>query len=85
MTSPATSRLLRRMNAQRVLDTVRAADGPLRVTELVALTELSRPTVDAVASVTTIASAAQWRQGRGQRFMPAPRSSRRGARRATTR
>ena len=44
----ATSRLLRRMNAQRVLDALRAG-GPLRVTELVSLTGLSRPTVDAVA------------------------------------
>jgi predicted NBD/HSP70 family sugar kinase len=44
----ATSRLLRRMNAQRVLDALRATD-PMRVTELVASTELSRPTVDAVA------------------------------------
>ena len=33
--APATSRLLRRMNAQRVLDALRAG-GPLRVTELVA-------------------------------------------------
>src|SRR4051794_7274812 len=48
VTAPATSRLLRRMNAQRVLDALRAA-GPARVTELVARTELSRPTVDAVA------------------------------------
>jgi predicted NBD/HSP70 family sugar kinase len=46
--SMATSRLLRRMNAQRVLDVLRA-DGPLRVTELVSRTGLSRPTVDAVA------------------------------------
>jgi predicted NBD/HSP70 family sugar kinase len=46
--APATSRLLRRLNAQRVLDAVRDA-GPLRVTELVARTGLSRPTVDAVA------------------------------------
>jgi predicted NBD/HSP70 family sugar kinase len=44
----ATSRLLRRMNAQRVLDALRSS-GPMRVTELVSLTELSRPTVDAVA------------------------------------
>ena len=36
------------MNAQRVLDEVRGG-GPLRVSELVALTGLSRPTVDAVA------------------------------------
>src|SRR4051812_42830118 len=44
----ATPRLLRRLHAQRVLDALRA-DGPLRVTDLVAATELSRPTVDAVA------------------------------------
>jgi predicted NBD/HSP70 family sugar kinase len=44
----ATTRLLRRINAQRVLDALRAG-GPLRVTELVSLTGLSRPTVDAVA------------------------------------
>src|SRR3954453_12823208 len=44
----ATSRLLRRMNAQRVLDVLRT-EGPLRVTELVSRTGLSRPTVDAVA------------------------------------
>jgi len=44
----ATSRLLRRMNAQRVLDVLRA-DGPLRVTELVSVTGLSRPTVDGAA------------------------------------
>jgi predicted NBD/HSP70 family sugar kinase len=43
-----TPRLLRRLNAQRVLDVVRDGD-PLRVTELVARTGLSRPTVDAVA------------------------------------
>src|SRR4051794_2665121 len=49
MREPATPRLLRRMNAQRVLDVLRAADGPLRVTELVAQTGMSRPTVDAVA------------------------------------
>ena len=48
MPAPATSRLLRRMNAQRVLDEVRGG-GLLRVSELVALTGLSRPTVDAVA------------------------------------
>src|SRR4051795_9259474 len=45
---PATPRLLRRMNASRVLDALRE-EGPLRVTEVVALTGLSRPTVDAVA------------------------------------
>jgi len=44
----ATSRLLRRMNAQRVRDALRAS-GPMRVTELVSVTGLSRPTVDAVA------------------------------------
>src|SRR3954451_1542702 len=48
MPAPATPRLLRRINAQRVLDVMRAAD-PLRATELVARTGLSRPTVDAVA------------------------------------
>ena len=48
MRTPATPRLLRRMNAQRVLDILREV-GPLRVTELVAQTGLSRPTVDAVA------------------------------------
>jgi predicted NBD/HSP70 family sugar kinase len=36
------------LNAQRVLDTLRDS-GPARVTELVARTNLSRPTVDAVA------------------------------------
>jgi predicted NBD/HSP70 family sugar kinase len=36
------------MNAQRVLDALRES-GPARVTELVARTDLSRPTVDAVA------------------------------------
>src|SRR3954447_10239579 len=49
MREPATPRLLRRMNAQRVLDVLRAAEEPLRVTELVARTGMSRPTVDAVA------------------------------------
>jgi predicted NBD/HSP70 family sugar kinase len=48
MSAPATSRLLRRLNAQRVLDALRES-GPARVTELVARTGLSRPTVDAVA------------------------------------
>lgn len=48
MSAPATPRLLRRINAQRVLDTLRET-GPARVTELVAQTGLSRPTVDAVA------------------------------------
>jgi predicted NBD/HSP70 family sugar kinase len=37
------------MNAQRVLDALRAAGEPLLVTALVARTGLSRPTVDAVA------------------------------------
>jgi predicted NBD/HSP70 family sugar kinase len=36
------------MNAQRVLDVLREG-GPLRVTEIVSVTGLSRPTVDAVA------------------------------------
>jgi len=49
MPGSATPRLLRRMNAQRVLDVLRGAEGPLRVTELVARTGMSRPTVDAVA------------------------------------
>src|SRR3954451_24915220 len=44
----ATPRLLRRLHAQRVLEALRA-DGPLRVTDLVAAAKLSRPTVDAVA------------------------------------
>ena len=44
----ATPRLLRRLNANLVLDALRSA-GPLRVTDLVARTHLSRPTVDAVA------------------------------------
>ena len=43
----ATPRLLRRLNAGLVLDALRES-GPLRVTELAARTELSRPTVDAV-------------------------------------
>jgi predicted NBD/HSP70 family sugar kinase len=47
--APATPSLLRRLNAGRLLDALRAADGPLRVTELMARTGLSRPTVDAVA------------------------------------
>ena len=45
----ATPRLLRRLNAQRLLDELRAAGEPLLVTELMARTGLSRPTVDAVA------------------------------------
>jgi predicted NBD/HSP70 family sugar kinase len=44
----ATPRLLRRINAGLVLDALRVA-GPMRVTELVERTGLSRPTVDAVA------------------------------------
>jgi predicted NBD/HSP70 family sugar kinase len=48
MTRTATPRLLRRLNAQRVLDALRDG-GTQRVTELVARTGLSRPTVDAVA------------------------------------
>ncbi|MGH2945969.1 MAG: ROK family transcriptional regulator [Solirubrobacteraceae bacterium] len=44
----ATPRLLRRLNAQRVFDALRDG-GAQRVTELVAHTGLSRPTVDAVA------------------------------------
>jgi predicted NBD/HSP70 family sugar kinase len=49
VSEPPTPRLLRRMNAQRVLDAMRASAEPLRVTELMARTGLSRPTVDAVA------------------------------------
>jgi predicted NBD/HSP70 family sugar kinase len=49
VSAPATPSLLRRLNAGRLLDALRAADGPLRVTELMARTGLSRPTVDAVA------------------------------------
>src|SRR3954451_19689551 len=49
MSQPATTRLLRRLNAERVLHALRET-GPLRVTELVARTGLSRPTVDAVAA-----------------------------------
>src|SRR3954469_4719806 len=48
MSQPATPRLLRRLNAERVLHALRET-GPLRVTELLAATGLSRPTVDAVA------------------------------------
>jgi predicted NBD/HSP70 family sugar kinase len=44
----ATPRLLRRLNAERVLDALREG-GALRVTELVERTGLSRPTVDAAA------------------------------------
>src|SRR3954468_1773639 len=44
----ATPKLLRRLNAGLVLDALRDG-GEMRVTELVALTGLSRPTVDAVA------------------------------------
>jgi predicted NBD/HSP70 family sugar kinase len=49
MSTPATPRLLRRLNAQLVLDAVRET-GPARVAELVTRTGLSRPTVDAVAA-----------------------------------
>src|SRR4051794_32561245 len=48
MSAPATPRLLRRLNAERALDALRES-GPLRVTELMARTGLSRPTVDALA------------------------------------
>src|SRR3954451_16905730 len=48
MDTPATPRLLRRLNAGRVLDALREGE-PLRVTELMVRTGLSRPTVDAVA------------------------------------
>lgn len=48
-TAPATSpKLLRRMNAHVVLDAMRDTDS-VRVTDLVEMTGLSRPTVDAVA------------------------------------
>src|SRR4051794_9278763 len=43
----ATPKLLRRLNAGLVLDALRNG-GEMRVTELVAVTGLSRPTVDAV-------------------------------------
>jgi predicted NBD/HSP70 family sugar kinase len=46
--SVATPQLLRRLNAARVLEVLRAS-GPVRVSDLVAATGLSRPTVDAVA------------------------------------
>ncbi len=49
MPAPATPSLLRRLNAGRLLDALRDADGPQRVTELMVRTGLSRPTVDAVA------------------------------------
>jgi predicted NBD/HSP70 family sugar kinase len=45
----ATPQLLRRMNAERVLDELRRGGRPLRVSDLVTRTRLSRPTVDAVA------------------------------------
>jgi predicted NBD/HSP70 family sugar kinase len=48
MPRTATPRLLRRLNAQRVLDVLRDGDTQ-RVSELVERTGLSRPTVDAVA------------------------------------
>jgi predicted NBD/HSP70 family sugar kinase len=44
----ATPRLLRRLNAAQVLDVLRGSDA-MRVTDLVAATGMSRPTVDAVA------------------------------------
>ncbi|WP_143162836.1 ROK family transcriptional regulator, partial [Couchioplanes caeruleus] len=44
----ATSPLLRRLNAGLVLDALRAS-GPMTVTDLMAQTQLSRPTVHAVA------------------------------------
>src|SRR3954452_11054391 len=74
MSRPATSRLLRRLNAQRVLDALREDDDPLRVTELVERTELSRPTVDAVAEDlirlgSIEESAAQARRGRPARSL----------------
>jgi predicted NBD/HSP70 family sugar kinase len=48
MAIAATPKLLRRLNASLVLDALRAG-GPMRVTELMTRTGLSRPTVDAVA------------------------------------
>lgn len=48
MAVAATPKLLRRLNARLVLDALRSG-GPMNVTELVELTGLSRPTVDAVA------------------------------------
>jgi len=48
MPAASTPRLLRRLNAGVVLGALRDG-GPMRVTELVARTGLSRPTVDAVA------------------------------------
>src|SRR4051812_35560879 len=48
MSEIATPKLLRRLNAGLVLDALRNG-GEMRVTELVAATGLSRPTVDAVA------------------------------------
>jgi predicted NBD/HSP70 family sugar kinase len=47
-TPPATLTLLRRLNAQRVLDLLRASGQPNRVTELAQAAGLSRPPVDAV-------------------------------------
>src|SRR3954470_21342186 len=44
----ATPRLLRRLNAAQVLDVLRSGEA-MRVTDLVAATGMSRPTVDAVA------------------------------------
>ncbi|MEV6965311.1 ROK family protein [Hamadaea sp. NPDC051192] len=47
-TPPATQMLLRRINAQRVLDLLRTSGQPSRVAELAQAAKLSRPTVDAV-------------------------------------
>ena len=48
MARAATPRMLRRLNAGRVLDAVRES-GRLNVTELYTAHHISRPTVDAVA------------------------------------
>src|SRR3954467_260326 len=48
MSQPATTRLLRRLNAERVLHALRET-GPLRVTELVARPGRARPPLAAVA------------------------------------
>src|SRR3954452_19805468 len=67
----ATPRLLRRINAQRVLDELRAG-GPRRVTALVASTGLSRPTVDAVADdLVRLGWVAESAAGEAQRGRPA--------------
>jgi len=67
-----TPKLLRRMNAHVVLDALREANS-LGVSDLVSVTGLSRPTVDAVVDdlmrlgwVTEIADEAQFRRGRGR-------------------